>query len=55
MEGADFRAEVARDPDIGRYLSAGEVKELFDLRHQLRYEEVLFQRALGGEEWKSGS
>jgi adenylosuccinate lyase len=47
MEGADFRTEVARDPDIAKYLSATEVKELFDLRHQLRYEDELFRRALG--------
>ena len=48
MEGADFRAEVARDPDIAKYLSAAEVQELFDLRHQLRYEDELFRRAFGG-------
>jgi adenylosuccinate lyase len=47
MEGADFRTEVARDPDIAKYLAASEVKELFDLRHQLRYEDDLFRRALG--------
>ncbi len=55
MDGADFRTEVGRDPDIARYLNAGEVAELFDLRYQLRYEESLFQRAFGGEAWKSGS
>ena len=46
-EGADFRTEVARDPDIAKYLRADEVKELFDLRHHLRYEDALFERALG--------
>jgi adenylosuccinate lyase len=55
MEGADFRTAVARDPDIGKYLNAAEVKELFDLRHHLRYEELLFGRAFGGEAWKSGN
>jgi adenylosuccinate lyase len=55
MEGADFRAEVARDPDIIRHLNAAEVAELFDLRHQLRYEDALFMRALGGEQWKNES
>ena len=44
MEGADFRSEVAQDPDIAKHLSAAEVQELFDLRHQLRYEDVLFKR-----------
>ena len=56
MAGADFRSAVAGDPDIAQYLSAAEVTELFDLRHQLRYEEVLFSRAFGGgEAWKSES
>jgi len=48
MEGADFRAAVAHDPDIARHLTAKEVAELFDLRHQLRYEDELFTRAFGG-------
>ena len=47
MNGADFRAEVAGDPDITRHLPANELSELFDLRHQLRYEDDLFQRAFG--------
>ena len=47
MEGADFRAEVANDPDITRHLPANQLSELFDLRHQLRYEDELFQRAFG--------
>jgi len=54
MEGADFRAEVARDPDITRHVTAAELAELFDLRHQLRYEGLLYDRALGGDAWKSG-
>jgi adenylosuccinate lyase len=49
MEGADFRAEVARDADVTRYLDATELAELFDLRHQLRYEEELFRRAFEGK------
>jgi hypothetical protein len=40
---------VAADPDIAQYLSAAEVKELFDLRRQLRYEDELFQRAFVGD------
>jgi adenylosuccinate lyase len=55
LAGADFRAEVAQDAEIARHISAAELAELFDLRHQLRYEEKLFQRAFGGEQWKSGS
>jgi adenylosuccinate lyase len=48
MQGADFRAEVARDADIVRHLTAQELSELFDLRHHLRYEEDLLRRALEG-------
>jgi adenylosuccinate lyase len=55
LEGADFRTEVGGDTDIARYLSATELAELFDLRHQLRYEEDLFQRAFGGNLWKKES
>lgn len=47
--GADFRAEVARDPDIIAYLTADEIAELFDLRHQLRHEDELIRRALAGD------
>jgi adenylosuccinate lyase len=50
LDGADFRTEVAQDADIARHISAGELAELFDLRHQLRYEDALFQRAFGGQE-----
>ncbi|MCK6553425.1 adenylosuccinate lyase [Candidatus Binatia bacterium] len=48
FEGADFRVEVGADPDIIRHLSTGELQELFDLGHQLRYEPELFRRAFGG-------
>jgi len=47
QEGADFRTEVAGDPDITSHLSQDEIAELFDLRHQLRYEDDLFRRAFG--------
>ena len=55
MAGADFRAEVSSDPDIGSHLTATEIAELFDLRHQLRYEERIYERAFGGGAWKSGN
>jgi len=50
MEGADFRAEVTQDPDITRHLTTAELAELFDLRHQLRYEDDLFRRAFAGDQ-----
>ncbi len=49
MAGADFRDEVAQDPDITKHLSAAEISALFDLQHQLRYEDELLRRAFGGE------
>jgi adenylosuccinate lyase len=55
MDGADFRTEVAGDPDIARHLSADELATLFDLRHHLRYEEDLLRRALGEDAWKKKS
>jgi adenylosuccinate lyase len=55
MDGADFRAEVARDADIAHHLSTDELGRLFDLRHHLRYEGQLLQRALGGDAWKKES
>jgi adenylosuccinate lyase len=48
MQGADFRAEVARDADIVRHLTAQDLSDLFDLRHHLRYEDALFERVMGG-------
>jgi adenylosuccinate lyase len=52
-EGADFRTEAERDPDIGKHLTAQELAELFNLRHQLRYEDELLRRALGEGNAKS--
>jgi len=54
MQGADFRAEVGRDADITRLLSADELAKLFDLRHQLRYEEDLYRRAFTPEDGPRG-
>ncbi len=47
--GADFRTEVERDPDIAKHLKPKELAELFNLEHQLRYEDELLRRALGDE------
>jgi adenylosuccinate lyase len=46
-EGADFRREAERDPDISKHLAPAELAELFNLKHQLRYEDELMGRALG--------
>ncbi len=49
LAGADFREEAAQDADITKHLSAAEIGALFDLHHQLRYEDELLRRAFGGE------
>jgi adenylosuccinate lyase len=46
-EGADFRREAVRDPDISKHLAPPELAELFNLKHQLRYEDELLRRAFG--------
>jgi adenylosuccinate lyase len=48
-EGADFRTEAERDPDISKHLKPEELAELFNLKHQLRYEDELLRRSLGEE------
>jgi adenylosuccinate lyase len=53
IDGADFRVEVGNDPDISAHLTADELAELFDLRHQLRYEGELLQRVMGGNDAKA--
>ena len=45
-EGADFRAEAERDVDISKHLKPNDLAELFNLDHQLRYEDELLRRAL---------
>jgi adenylosuccinate lyase len=45
--GADFRVEAERDPDIRKHLKPAELADLFNLEHQLRYEDELLRRALG--------
>jgi adenylosuccinate lyase len=47
--GADFRTEVELDTDIRKHLKPEELAELFNLEHQLRYEDELLRRALGDE------
>jgi adenylosuccinate lyase len=42
----DVRARLARDPDVGRHLTADELARLFDIDHHLRHIDALFTRAL---------
>ena len=43
---ASFLAEVRRDPDIAKLLTANEIDELFDIRHALRNTTTIMQRVL---------
>jgi len=46
-EGLDFASLVASDPEIGAYLSAAELSELFDLRRHLRHVDEIYNRVFG--------
>jgi adenylosuccinate lyase len=44
LEGADFKVNIARDPDIARYLTAEEIKECFAPAYMLRHVDLIFAR-----------
>lgn len=48
-EGANFRELVTADPQVAERLSPAELDALFDLRHQLRNVDKIFERVFGGE------
>lgn len=43
-EGRPFEELLLDDEDLGRHLSASEIKEIFDLGYHLKYVEEIFQR-----------
>jgi adenylosuccinate lyase len=43
-ESRDFKALLATDPEISRVLSAAELERAFDLEHQLRHVDRIFER-----------
>jgi adenylosuccinate lyase len=40
----DFRTLVLQDPDIARHLQSEEIEQIFDLKHQLRHVDTIFER-----------
>jgi adenylosuccinate lyase len=44
LEGADFRANIGKDPDIAKYLSEKEVAECFDPAYMLRNVDMIMKR-----------
>jgi adenylosuccinate lyase len=43
-EGGDFRAKIESDPEIKEALTAEDISECFDLKHHLRFVDLIFQR-----------
>ena len=44
LEGADFKTNIQKDPDIAKYLSAEEIEECFDPSYMLRNVGVIMKR-----------
>jgi adenylosuccinate lyase len=47
LEGLDFRELLGADPDLAAVLPAADLDRLFDLDHQLRHVDDVFQRVFG--------
>lgn len=44
MEGADFKTNVIADPDIKKYLTAGDIEECFEYSYYLRHVDTIMAR-----------
>jgi adenylosuccinate lyase len=44
LEGADFKANIAKDPDIANFLTEDEIKECFDPAYMLRNVDLILAR-----------
>ena len=47
-EGAEFKSLVLQDEEILKYLSRSEIETSFDLEHQLRHVDAVFERVFSG-------
>jgi adenylosuccinate lyase len=45
-EGRDFKSLLAADPEVKKLLSPAELEGCFDLQHQLRHVDAVFDRVL---------
>ena len=43
-EGADFKALLLADPEVGRYLTPADIENCFDLGYHLRHVETIYAR-----------
>ena len=48
QDESDFRAAIQGDPDIGKFLTSGQLAESFSLERQLRNVDRIFARVFGG-------
>ena len=48
-EGKDFQALLASDPEVAKLLSPDELRRAFDLQHQLRHVDRVFERVLAAK------
>ena len=46
-EGRDFKALLAEDPEVKKLLTPAELEAAFDLKHELRHVDAIFDRAVG--------
>lgn len=46
-QGKDFQAELLADKDIGKILSAKEIKDKFDLNYHTKHVDMIFRRVFG--------
>jgi adenylosuccinate lyase len=47
LEGKDFLAELKADAEVGAFLSAAELAEMFDLGYHLKHVDTIFGRVFG--------
>jgi adenylosuccinate lyase len=46
-EGRDFKSLLAEDPEVKKLLTPSELEAAFDLKHELRHADAIFDRAVG--------
>jgi adenylosuccinate lyase len=46
-EGADYKTLLREDADVGRYLSAAEIDDAFDIQYHLKHVDTIFRRVFG--------
>jgi adenylosuccinate lyase len=47
-EGEEFKSLALRDEEILQHMTRSEIETSFDLEHQLRHVDAVFERVFGG-------